>query len=60
MERVLTQNNPKFWSRLLSGLIASHNMIYPLFADKESLKLILSDEKKTTSTLVYIYDFYRN
>ncbi|CAD8199684.1 unnamed protein product [Paramecium octaurelia] len=52
-ERVIAQNNPKFIAKILSSLIASHVMIYPLFGDEDFLSQMINNEKQQTLVVVH-------
>ncbi|CAD8190674.1 unnamed protein product [Paramecium pentaurelia] len=52
-ERVVAQNNPKFIAKILSSLIASHVMIYPLFGDEDVLSQMINNEKQQTLVVVH-------
>ncbi|CAD8117327.1 unnamed protein product [Paramecium sonneborni] len=53
LERVIAQNNPKFVAKLLTSMIASHVMIYPLFGDEEILSQMINNEKQQTLIIVH-------
>ncbi|CAD8097225.1 unnamed protein product [Paramecium primaurelia] len=52
-ERVIAQNNPKFIAKILTSLIASHVMIYPLFGDEDVLSQMINNEKQQTLVVVH-------
>ncbi|CAD8169475.1 unnamed protein product [Paramecium pentaurelia] len=52
-ERVVAQNNPKFIAKILTSLIASHVMIYPIFGDEEILSQLINNEKQQTLVVVH-------
>ncbi|CAD8194622.1 unnamed protein product [Paramecium octaurelia] len=52
-ERVVAQNNPKFIAKILTSLIASHVMTYPIFGDEEILSQLLNNEKQQTLIVVH-------
>ncbi|CAK58034.1 unnamed protein product (macronuclear) [Paramecium tetraurelia] len=52
-ERVVAQNNPKFIAKILTSLIASHVMTYPLFGDEDILSQLLNNEKQQTLIVVH-------
>ncbi|CAD8113470.1 unnamed protein product [Paramecium sonneborni] len=53
LERVITQNNPKFIAKILTSIIASHVMIYPIFGDEEILSQMINNEKQQTLIIVH-------
>lgn len=54
LERVITQNDAKFLSKLLAAFISSHAMAYQLFADNDCLERLLANEKRITSISVHL------
>jgi len=53
LERLISNNKPKFWCKALKAVVAEHAILYNVIADQGCCEKIAREEKLRSATIIH-------